>query len=303
MAAHRHRMDGSLLPHSTGRTRASQWFCIQERCQGNTDWTFTDERFSYQDKGKPYVLDPPSAEHGWSFNLSHSGDYVVFGAERGCLLGIDVMRTDYPSRKSLQDYFQLMKSQFTPREWTLITSAPSESDELRNFYRLWCLKESYVKALGIGIGYSVSQLDFHLPPAPAPITLDIAGVRQSDWIFREFCIGEQHVGAVALQAPPGVLENRAEPTLISREIEEVIAGLAPLHKVNEEVGKRFIGKAERPESVGEIAVASRPNAESLNNNKTIPHQKESPTVWHSLLARQFDNKRSSDSKNILMLEK
>ena len=67
-----------------------------------------------------------------------------------------------------------------------------------------CLKESYVKALGIGIGFEVARLNFNLKNKPVSdcdmittTTLKVDGTPASDWVFQE-AFREDHCIAVAV---------------------------------------------------------------------------------------------------------
>ncbi|OQV11763.1 putative L-aminoadipate-semialdehyde dehydrogenase-phosphopantetheinyl transferase [Hypsibius exemplaris] len=209
--------------------------------------------FGRGEKGKPFLQSPPQSEHVWDFNLSHSGDFVVLGAEQDALIGIDIMKTDFPRGKNLADYFKLMSSQFSSREWNLIRAPANDTDKLRNFYRLWCLKESYVKALGVGIGYNVSRLDFDLPDktlvSPEScrhISLSIDSTIQPHWSFTEFVVDEHHVGAVAVQAQAQLTQRERTPEMVFLTMDEIVAKLEPLAESDPELGARFCSKLERP---------------------------------------------------------
>ena len=67
-----------------------------------------------------------------------------------------------------------------------------------------CLKESYVKALGIGIGFEVKRLDFNLTTKfltdcdPVTMTtLKVDGCPADNWVFQE-TFRENHCIAVAV---------------------------------------------------------------------------------------------------------
>ena len=69
---------------------------------------------------------------------------------------------------------------------------------------LQCLKESYVKALGIGIGFEVKRLDFtlktNLPTDCDPVTtttLQVDGKPADNWVFQE-SFRDNHCIAVAI---------------------------------------------------------------------------------------------------------
>lgn len=41
-----------------------------------------------------------------------------------------------------------------------ISSITSTNSQFRRFYRMWCLKESIVKALGVGIDFNLKSFEF-----------------------------------------------------------------------------------------------------------------------------------------------
>lgn len=49
-----------------------------------------------------HQVGPDSNPHplGWSFNLSHQGDYAVLAAEQGLQVGVDIMKTTMPGNTS-----------------------------------------------------------------------------------------------------------------------------------------------------------------------------------------------------------
>lgn len=82
--------------------------------------------------GKPYL-----AHGGLYFNLSHSGDYaaLVLSDEE---VGVDIEKLEPPK-------IAVAKRFFSKPEYDWLAKHPM------NFYELWVLKESYVKALGTGL--------------------------------------------------------------------------------------------------------------------------------------------------------
>ena len=87
-------------------------------------------------------------------------------------VGVDVMRTtDAHQNGNISEFFRLMRRQFTTSEWEAIRGANDslkadngveEKDQLRTFYRFWCLKESFVKAEGSGLGWDLQRLSFQV---------------------------------------------------------------------------------------------------------------------------------------------
>jgi len=146
--------------------------------------------------GKPFVQHPVHAEKRVAFNISHHGQFVVLAAEALVpaaastnasapslpLLGVDVTTCDRPpSCASISEYLQNMRSCFTEKEWTLIRAggeqdgplpvghllddAPnklSASDvrALVRFAWFWSLKESLIKAIGMGLSFDLQHIEF-----------------------------------------------------------------------------------------------------------------------------------------------
>lgn len=97
-------------------------------------------RFVYNPYGKPALEHDPE----FSFNLSHSGNWVVLLWDKGApALGIDVEQIA-PIDLGIAERF------FTPRENADLLSRTG-LERLEYFYRLWTLKESFVKASGKGL--------------------------------------------------------------------------------------------------------------------------------------------------------
>ena len=159
------------------------------------------------EKGKPYLVNQVSSDLSkFNFNVSHQGDYAVLAAEPCNLVGIDVMKVETRAGGNLQLFFNTMARQFTFDEWKLIKSTANEHEQLCRFYRFWCLKESYVKALGIGIGFDLQRVSFNTPTltlTPGVVVTDtevyVDEEKQNDWILEETKLDEEHFVAVAQQ--------------------------------------------------------------------------------------------------------
>lgn len=106
-----------------------------------------DMVYAYGKYGKPYFRDYPSIH----FNISHSVSLaaVVFSdVEVGC--DVEII-TPYN-----EDVASLC---FTPSERESILSCP---DRNLAFTRLWCIKESYLKAIGLGLEASMDSFSVEI---------------------------------------------------------------------------------------------------------------------------------------------
>ena len=97
------------------------------------------------DKGKPYLKNYPNI----NYSLSHSGDYAIC-AFSDYKIGIDIEKTDGYNLK-------IAKRFFTDREYNHIVNAKDSKEE---FFRLWVLKESFIKATGDGLSLPLNKFEF-----------------------------------------------------------------------------------------------------------------------------------------------
>ena len=130
----------------------------------------------------------PVLPGGPGFNLSHEGAWDV------CAAGDPAPGCDIEQIRPVRE--GLVRRVFTPREAALLESTASEEARTALFFRLWTLKESFVKATGEGIGRGLDTfgIDF---PGGAPV---LAGGEDA-WLFREYRVAEGYACAVC--APAG----------------------------------------------------------------------------------------------------
>lgn len=116
----------------------------------------------------------------YDFNISHHGRWVAMGyCTTRDSIGVDVMTYEEPKR-GRDVFFEAMRGCFTRREWAQI------GDSLERFYRFWALKESYLKATGVGLGFNLQRLSFELAPGETRATLELDGVSvtvHGEWSF------------------------------------------------------------------------------------------------------------------------
>ncbi|XP_071087387.1 L-aminoadipate-semialdehyde dehydrogenase-phosphopantetheinyl transferase-like [Haliotis cracherodii] len=164
---------------------------------------FINIRLRRTDKGKPFLEPAGSGEdfHG-SFNVAHHGDFAVLAADAHHAVGTDVMKVEH--RKDIRKFFSTLRRQLTEQEWLTVERQEGDRDKMAMFYRFWCLKESYVKAIGTGIGFEVSRLDFHVSTEKLSMnrmvrdtSVYLDGKKQTDWLFEETMLDADHCVAIA----------------------------------------------------------------------------------------------------------
>ncbi|KAH7816616.1 putative 4'-phosphopantetheinyl transferase superfamily protein [Monocercomonoides exilis] len=199
------------------------------------------------DKGKPFI-DPAcvdgisTANHysNFSYNISHSGHWVVGASELEFPIGIDV--NDHGLRPNckidfdefddvtaeenfeiLKSYFSTFKHIFSPPEAKHMESLRFKSGPVRllEFSRFWTSKESFVKVSGLGFNFDVARLHFDfseyhqsdIPKMPtsvmaAPIKVSVDGKDvSSEWMFEQFILDRYHIVNVAIRTNPESLSN------------------------------------------------------------------------------------------------
>ncbi|XP_030055232.1 L-aminoadipate-semialdehyde dehydrogenase-phosphopantetheinyl transferase isoform X1 [Microcaecilia unicolor] len=169
-------------------------------------------------KGKPFLVNDISRTYpSFNFNISHHGEYAVLAAEVEFQVGVDIMKTELPGSGSIQEFFRIMMRQFTEKEWKSIKCAGSECSQLDMFYRYWALKESFIKAIGVGIGFNLQRIEFNASPLQLEIgkmyketSMLLDGDKEEGWTFEESLLDDCHHVAVALGKPHGFRQEHSE---------------------------------------------------------------------------------------------
>lgn len=159
--------------------------------------------FTRDSRGKPVLTNPKI--DGIQFNLSHQGSFCVLAGQLGDFqLGVDVMNLQRFVNSSHAEYFRIMNRQFSSYEWRTIKNSGSEREQMAMFCRHWCLKESYVKAVGVGITVNLQNLSFEVNSRDLQkdslVTnskLHVNG-EELGWRFEEMLLDDNHCVAVAL---------------------------------------------------------------------------------------------------------
>jgi 4'-phosphopantetheinyl transferase len=109
--------------------------------------------------GRPAISNDCAEARAICFNLSHSRGLVVLAVCRGGELGIDT--EDALARRpplEIADRF------FAPAEVASLRALPAEQQTER-FFQYWTLKESYIKARGLGLSLPLDRFAFHFAAA------------------------------------------------------------------------------------------------------------------------------------------
>ena len=132
------------LPHKEQHDYAHR---LLDVCLKKRGIDYGTASIQYGKQGKPFLPDYPELH----YNLTHAdGITACIVSDRECGIDGEKVRPYRPN---------VLKRAFSDAEREMLENAPeSERDML--FFRLWTLKESYVKAIGIGISYPLSKVEF-----------------------------------------------------------------------------------------------------------------------------------------------
>ena len=142
--------------------------------------------FVYGDHGKPRLAGDP----GVHFNLSHSGDRamcVIADFRVGC----DVERIGHRGAGVAERFF-------APEEYSTIMAVPEDERDAA-FTRLWTLKESFLKATGLGLTLPLSAFAVNIGEQGVSVRQDVDGNR---YRFFEPEPGDGYRYAVCAQNAP-----------------------------------------------------------------------------------------------------
>jgi 4'-phosphopantetheinyl transferase len=67
----------------------------------------------------------------------------------------------------------------TDAEKRLVSSDMPENEALSRFYLIWTIKEAYIKAIGLGLGFDPSRIEYEMRTN----TVSVDGVVATDWLF------------------------------------------------------------------------------------------------------------------------
>lgn len=117
------------------------------------------------------------------FNLSHSGDYVLCSVEMDhqdeVLVGCDIEEVKN-ARMNIARRF------FSPEEYEQIQKADTEENQKEMFYRIWVLKESFMKATRQGMALDMKS--FAIKLSHPPILLKKPDTFSQDFYYQEYQI-------------------------------------------------------------------------------------------------------------------
>lgn len=162
--------------------------------KGLRDWGICDRELalSYGENGKPFLKDYPSV----FFNLSHSGERVMC-AIGDCEVGCDVEKIKDTDFKTARRFFH-------EEEYEQILRQDPVQERREIFYRLWTLKESFLKVTGQGMSCPLDSFCINI--MENEIIMKQHNGTDKDYFFREYDLKDGYRYACC-GAAPGIAEK------------------------------------------------------------------------------------------------
>ena len=146
------------------------------------------------DGGKPYLRSYP-----FHYNISHTYEATVIAASDRHPVGVDI---EYKKRE--RDYLGIVENYFSQNEIEAISNLESSDEKLSRFYRIWTLKEAFLKYCGTGLANQLSQIDSEKLSAQKSSSCEFHGDRVS---YRSFDIAPYHLSVFGGEKVDWVLED------------------------------------------------------------------------------------------------
>jgi 4'-phosphopantetheinyl transferase len=167
-------------------------------------------------QGKP-LLDTGDNGPELRFNLSHSGDLVLFAFARAQAVGIDL---EY--LRPVEEAELIALRTFSRIEYKQLMMVEEGYARLRAFYSCWTRKEAFIKALGTGLSFPLDQFAVSVgADKPARVLSILNDLRSAErWTLYHLEPAPNYIGAVAIEGPAVDISGFAfnHPSLFLTEI-------------------------------------------------------------------------------------
>lgn len=152
-------------------------------------------RFATNEYGRPHIADAQGSAARVHFNISHTHSLIAVAVSLQGPLGVDTENVPRrPAVAHLADHY------FANAEKVDLRSLPLPQQPLR-FFEYWTLKESYIKARGMGLSIPLDRFSFDVA-RPGRIKLDVDPCLEDDaarWTFWQWSLGTDYLLALCAQ--------------------------------------------------------------------------------------------------------
>lgn len=152
--------------------------------------------FATNQFGRPLLAENPCH---LEFNLSHSNDQLVIGITHTRSLGVDIEFIDRS-----RDFARIAQHYFHPNEWgsSAMDEPLNTNDDLaERFYRLWTLKEAFIKAESKGLFMPIDSFYFEGqdPCRPNLVIPNRNAPSTKNWVFKHTLLNPEYSVALAVE--------------------------------------------------------------------------------------------------------
>lgn len=162
------------------------------------DMDSADWRFAANEYGRPFIASASGRAADIHFNVSHTNSLIVVGVSVRRALGVDTENvTRRESLVHLADRF------FAEHEAAALKSLALAQQHVR-FFEYWTLKESYIKARGMGLSIPLDRFSFDVSQ-PSNIALSVdpqLGDDAARWAFWQWSLDDAYVLALCAERNP-----------------------------------------------------------------------------------------------------
>ena len=175
-------------------------------------------RFAADTHGRPGILGGDEDTLSLSFNISHTDSLVAIVVTRQQAVGVDI---EDLNRKHIE--LSTADAYFSAAEVSELYAAPEWVRPTR-FLEYWTLKESYIKARGLGLAIPLDQFSLSLARsgkirmATEPALAD----RAERWALWQFRPSADHVGALCAELPIGNKQTVLVRRVVPMYAEEIV---------------------------------------------------------------------------------
>jgi len=160
----------------------------------------TDIIYKYNENGKPELKNNTITPI--YFNITHSKGLIACAVSKIQYFGLDSENVD-----TKISFLEVAKRYFSNDEYNAILQLTTSLQKIR-FFELWTLKESYLKALGSGLGNNLKEISFKLDTENNIHAEFIKKNERERWEFQLHVLIEQYQIALAVLLP-----KKAETTI------------------------------------------------------------------------------------------
>ncbi len=151
-----------------------------------SDWGINRYTLCYGPNGKPYI----QAERRIFFNVSHSEERLL------CAVSDEEVGCDVEKVRDIS--VKVAKRFFSPEEYAKIAEKETAEEQRDMFFRLWTLKESFMKVTGLGLKLPLDSFGIEMRGEEIRVR---QAVDSGPYYFKEYHLDNEYKYAVCGRTP------------------------------------------------------------------------------------------------------